>query len=136
VVPLADLVPHPDNPRGADVGDVAELAASIREHGVLEPLVVTSAAAAAASLPQLAEAAAGRRWVVVAGHRRRAGAAAHREAGELGLGGRGERGSRAPTLCRPAAGTTRLRVHRRHRIPTAYAGRGPVPAGRLGTGRA
>jgi len=76
VVPLAGLVPHPDNPRGADVGDVAELAASIREHGVLEPLVVVTAAAVAAAQPQLAAAVAGGAFVVVAGHRRRAGAAA------------------------------------------------------------
>ena len=36
---VADLYPHPDNPR-KDVGDISELAASIRTNGVLQNLIV------------------------------------------------------------------------------------------------
>lgn len=39
---LADLAPHPDNPRGSH-GDLTELVRSIRSHGILEPLVVLPA---------------------------------------------------------------------------------------------
>lgn len=39
---LADLAPHPDNPRGS-LGDLTELVRSIRSHGILEPLVVLPA---------------------------------------------------------------------------------------------
>jgi ParB/RepB/Spo0J family partition protein len=39
-LPLAEIRPSPDNPR-RDVGDVAELAASIAAVGVLEPILVT-----------------------------------------------------------------------------------------------
>ena len=36
-IPVKDIYPHPDNPR-KDVGDVSELAASIKESGVLQNL--------------------------------------------------------------------------------------------------
>ena len=36
---VADIIPHPDNPR-RDLGDLSELAESIRVHGVMENLVV------------------------------------------------------------------------------------------------
>ncbi|MEI2705404.1 MAG: ParB N-terminal domain-containing protein, partial [Ilumatobacteraceae bacterium] len=39
---LADMAPHPDNPRHT-VGDLTELARSIRAHGIIEPLVVLPA---------------------------------------------------------------------------------------------
>jgi hypothetical protein len=42
---LATLAPHPCNPRGADLGDLAELQASIAEVGVLQPAVVVTVAA-------------------------------------------------------------------------------------------
>lgn len=38
-IPVADIRPSPDNPRG-DVGDVSDLAESIAEQGVIEPLIV------------------------------------------------------------------------------------------------
>ena len=38
-IPVADIAPHPRNPRRA-VGDVTELAASMRENGLIEPVVV------------------------------------------------------------------------------------------------
>ena len=38
-IPIEELYPHPDNPR-KDVGDVSELAASIKESGVLQNLTV------------------------------------------------------------------------------------------------
>jgi ParB family chromosome partitioning protein len=68
LVPIAALELHPRNPR-RDPGDVAELAASIREQGILEPLIVVTAdRAAAGSDPQNA------RYLVVAGGRRLAAA--------------------------------------------------------------
>lgn len=44
-IPLADITPHPANPRH-DVGDVADLAASIAAVGVLEPVLVCPAGTA------------------------------------------------------------------------------------------
>ena len=41
-IPVKDIYPHPDNPR-KDVGDVSELAASIKESGVLQNLTVVPA---------------------------------------------------------------------------------------------
>ena len=55
---LADLAPHPDNPRGS-LGDLTELVRSIRSHGILEPLVV---------LPADDDGA----YRIIAGHRRHA----------------------------------------------------------------
>jgi ParB/RepB/Spo0J family partition protein len=40
-ISVDDLVPHPDNPR-TSLGDLDELARSIKAHGVLQPLVVLS----------------------------------------------------------------------------------------------
>jgi ParB family chromosome partitioning protein len=40
LLPVAKIRPHPSNVR-TDLGDVTELAASIREHGILQPLTVT-----------------------------------------------------------------------------------------------
>lgn len=58
-IALAKLKLHPRNPRG-DVGDVTELAASIKEKGVIEPLIV------APNTPS--------DYVLIAGHRRLAAA--------------------------------------------------------------
>ncbi|MFQ6170391.1 ParB/RepB/Spo0J family partition protein [Oryzobacter sp. R7] len=55
-VPVAALHPDPDNPR-VDVGDVSELAESIRQSGLLQPIVVRDRAGA---------------LIIVAGHRRHA----------------------------------------------------------------
>lgn len=55
-VPVSALHPDPDNPRD-DVGDVTELAASIRETGLLQPIVARERAG---------------RLIIVAGHRRHA----------------------------------------------------------------
>ena len=69
-IPLAALAPHPGNPRGEDLGDLGELEASVREIGVLEPLVVVTAAAhQAGGWP---DPGPGITHVVLAGHRRRA----------------------------------------------------------------
>lgn len=57
-VAVADLHPDPDNLR-ADVGDVSELAATMREVGLLQPIVARRS---------------GPRLVIVAGHRRHAAA--------------------------------------------------------------
>jgi len=61
VLAIKQLVPHPKNVR-VEVGDVGELAASIKAQGVLQPLVVAPAAKKRD------------RWIVIAGHRRLAGA--------------------------------------------------------------
>lgn len=43
-VPVADIIPNPRQPRGQlDGAALAELAASIKEHGLLQPLIVTRA---------------------------------------------------------------------------------------------
>ena len=58
-VPTARLMPHPRNPR-RDLGDLTDLTASIRQQGVLEPLVVVPKGRAS--------------FLVIAGHRRAAAA--------------------------------------------------------------
>lgn len=58
LVPLTKLHDHPSNPR-KDLGDLAELADSIRVHGILEPLIVGPHP---------------KGYVLIAGHRRRAAA--------------------------------------------------------------
>jgi ParB family transcriptional regulator, chromosome partitioning protein len=58
MVPVDRLHPHPDNIR-TDLGDLTELAASIRARGLLQPLVVTPA---------------GDKFLVLDGHRRLAAA--------------------------------------------------------------
>lgn len=58
-VPLAHVHPNPDNPRG-DLGDLTDLVASIRAHGILQPLLVTKRQAGG--------------YLILAGHRRHAAA--------------------------------------------------------------
>ncbi|MBW0088628.1 ParB/RepB/Spo0J family partition protein [Pseudonocardia sp. KRD-184] len=72
-VEVARLAPNPENPRG-DVGDVTEIAASIAEAGVLQPLVVVTRAAYLATRPDAVLDPADAEWIVLIGHRRRAGA--------------------------------------------------------------
>ena len=60
LLPTDSLVPHAHNVRRS-VGDVAELAASIKSSGVHEPLIVQPN-----GVPD--------RWVILAGHRRHAAA--------------------------------------------------------------
>jgi ParB family chromosome partitioning protein len=60
-IAVADLVGHDRNIR-EDAGDLVDLARSIREHGILQPLIVTEH-------PKDAD-----RWLILAGHRRKAGA--------------------------------------------------------------
>lgn len=61
-IQVKDIYPHPDNPR-KDVGDVSELAASIKESGVLQNLTVVPAPEVSAGV-----------YRVVIGHRRLAAA--------------------------------------------------------------
>ena len=63
-IPVEDIEPNPDQPRRA-LGDLAELTASIREKGILEPLLVRKV---------------GGRFEIIAGERR------YRAAVEAGLG--------------------------------------------------
>ncbi len=58
-IPVERLVPHPDNPR-KDLGDLTELAASIKENGVFQNLTV---------VPEVED-----RFTVIIGHRRLAAA--------------------------------------------------------------
>ena len=64
LIPIEDIEPNPDQPRQA-LGDLAELTASVREKGVLEPLLVRKV---------------GGRFEIIAGERR------YRAAVEAGLG--------------------------------------------------
>jgi ParB family chromosome partitioning protein len=64
LIPIEDIEPNPDQPRRA-LGDLAELTASIREKGILEPLLVRKV---------------GGRFEIIAGERR------YRAAVEAGLG--------------------------------------------------
>jgi ParB family chromosome partitioning protein len=64
LIPIEDIAPNPDQPRQA-LGDLDELTASIREKGVLEPLLVRRI---------------GTRFQIIAGERR------YRAAVEAGLG--------------------------------------------------
>lgn len=57
-IAVADIAPNPANPR-IDVGDVADLAASILEQGLIEPVVVAPS-----------DSPTGPPWVLIAGHRR------------------------------------------------------------------
>jgi ParB family chromosome partitioning protein len=61
VVPIRQLTGHPDNIR-EDLGELEDLAKSIREHGIVQPLTVTEH-------PTVAKT-----FVVIDGHRRLAGA--------------------------------------------------------------
>jgi len=64
LIPIEDIDPNPAQPR-QDLGDLTDLTASIREKGVLEPILVRPA---------------GKRFQIIAGERR------FRAAGEAGLG--------------------------------------------------
>jgi ParB family chromosome partitioning protein len=64
LIPIEDIEPNPDQPRQA-LGDLSELTASIREKGILEPLLVRQV---------------GGRFEIIAGERR------YRAAVEAGLG--------------------------------------------------
>src|SRR5262249_62060510 len=68
VIPIDKLDPNPDQPR-SEIGDLTELTASIKEKGVLEPLLVR---------PTFG------RWMIIAGERRwRAASAAGLTRGPL-----------------------------------------------------
>lgn len=71
--PLADIAANPTNPR-TDLGDLTELAASIAESGLVQPLIVATAATWHRHHPDQGDALSGRPWVLVAGHRRLAAA--------------------------------------------------------------
>lgn len=71
MVPIGDVDPHPGNVR-TELGDLTELAASIKAVGIIQPLVVVAAALWNRANPN-ADASAGR-FVVIAGHRRLAAA--------------------------------------------------------------
>lgn len=70
-LPLSQIIDSPDNPRAA-VGDVAELAASIKSAGLLQPILVAPAASYRAGNNQLPDPTDEGKFVLIAGHRRTA----------------------------------------------------------------
>ncbi|QKW17605.1 ParB N-terminal domain-containing protein (plasmid) [Verrucosispora sp. NA02020] len=72
-VRLASVATHPANPRKI-MGDLADLEASIREVGVIQPPVVLPAARVAAAWPADAGKLGDAEWVVLVGARRRTAA--------------------------------------------------------------
>jgi ParB family chromosome partitioning protein len=61
MAPVTDIIPNPRQPRGRiDPDALAELSASIKEHGLIQPLIVTRAAAGGKAPYQLI--AGERRW--------------------------------------------------------------------------
>lgn len=75
VVPIDEVSPHPDNVRD-ELGDVTELAASIKQIGILEPPIVVTAEAFRqhATPAQNMAIKAGAGYVIYDGHRRLAAA--------------------------------------------------------------
>jgi ParB family chromosome partitioning protein len=70
-VPLDDrLADNPDNPR-QQMGDLSGLAASLENHGLIQPIIVWPAPAFRAKHPDL-DVPESAQWVIIAGHRRRA----------------------------------------------------------------
>ncbi|WP_432523000.1 ParB/RepB/Spo0J family partition protein [Kineococcus sp. SYSU DK006] len=67
------IAEHPDNPREA-LSDLDGLVSSMRELGVLQPLIVVPREEHLAAHPHHAEHVGEKPWVVLAGHRRRAAA--------------------------------------------------------------
>ncbi len=62
-VPVGDIAPNPRQPRAAIAAEsLAELAASIREHGLLQPLIVTQAVTSPPGSPPYQLIAGERRW--------------------------------------------------------------------------
>lgn len=72
-VPIEQLAGNPENPR-EDLGDLEELAESLREHGLLQPLSVMPRRAYLDVHPNHADALGSAAFVVVAGNRRLAAA--------------------------------------------------------------
>lgn len=68
IVPIEEVAPNPDNVRD-DVGDVSELADSIRSEGILQPLVVVDAELWRHHHPGQT---VNGNYVIIIGHRRRA----------------------------------------------------------------
>ena len=71
VVPIGTVALNPLNkrPHGED-NELAELAETIREHGVIQPLVVCSAVAYLTKFPTKREPVGNAQWVVLIGNRR------------------------------------------------------------------
>jgi ParB family transcriptional regulator, chromosome partitioning protein len=71
VVPIGAVAPNPLNKRPAGGDDeLAELAETIREHGVIQPLVVCSTARYLTEFPDQRGPLAAAEWVVLIGNRR------------------------------------------------------------------
>lgn len=73
-VPIDQLAANPDNPRGPKDKNLKELAETLREHGLLQPVVVVSREVFLTHFPEHADAVDGAVWVVINGNRRLAAA--------------------------------------------------------------
>ncbi|MGE0639142.1 MAG: ParB/RepB/Spo0J family partition protein [Thermoanaerobaculia bacterium] len=69
LLPLSSIQPNASQPR-TDVGDLTDLVASIRDKGVLEPILVRSRGAEAKEPKEPGEGPEARRFEIVAGERR------------------------------------------------------------------
>lgn len=67
-IPIADIIPHPDNPR-KDLGDISELAESIKKNGIMQNLTVIPVDE---SIPRSKR----QQYMAIIGHRRCAAAKA------------------------------------------------------------
>lgn len=71
VVPIAEVTTNPLNKRPAGQDDeLAGMAETIRQHGIIQPLVVCSTQAYLARFPDQDDAVRGSRWVALIGNRR------------------------------------------------------------------
>lgn len=73
MLPVAEIVSNPLNQRAADDdedGEFYELVATIRGHGILQPIVVCSASAFSNRYPDQQQLVDGARWIALIGNRR------------------------------------------------------------------
>jgi ParB family transcriptional regulator, chromosome partitioning protein len=73
-LPVDQLAANPDNPRGPKDKDLKELADTLREHGLLQPVVVVSREVFLAHFPEHGDVLDDAGWVVINGNRRLAAA--------------------------------------------------------------
>lgn len=69
-VPISSVAPNPLNKRQGDDVELAELAETIREHGVIQPLVVCSTGAYLREFPEQRDSLGSVEWVALIGNRR------------------------------------------------------------------
>lgn len=73
-VPLDSIAFNPRNPQGRQVRGVTEMVNGVKEHGIIQPVIVAGVEEWLEAHPEDAAAVAGRSWVALDGHRRLAAA--------------------------------------------------------------